>query len=93
MTTRPREFISYWPRLPYIHGVDDKKALEEYDAGKLVHIPVSGGDNLSESFYGETAIPEAYIRRVWSKWFRIERLLDNVMHVDQKVIVVRKITR
>jgi|SRR5208337_427662 len=91
LTTRPREFISYWPKLPYIHRVDDKKALSEYDAGKLVHIPVSGGDNLSDSFYGETAIPEAYIRSEWSKWFKVERILDNVIHVDQKIIVARKV--
>ncbi|MDI6896838.1 MAG: class I SAM-dependent methyltransferase [Methanocella conradii] len=91
LTTRPRDFISYWPKLPYIQNINAEKFLEDYDHGKYVHIPASGGDTLSESFYGETAIPETYILREWSQWFDINQFLDYVPHVDQKVIIAMRV--
>jgi SAM-dependent methyltransferase len=91
LTTRPRGFINYWPKLPYLHDIDAGAYLQQYDSGNIAHIPACGGDNLSESFYGETAIPEAYIRREWAGMFKVEQFLDNVPHIDQKVIVVRRI--
>lgn len=90
LTTRPRDFISYWPKLPYIKEIDVEKSLRDYDGGKFVHIPTGGGDNLSASFYGETAIPKDYVARVWSKWFSLEKFIGDVLHVDQNIIILNK---
>lgn len=90
VTTRPRYFVAYWPRLPYLPEFDVKKCLTDYDAGKFVHIPAQGGTATPASFYGETGIPESYVRREWSKWFDVQQFHDHVPEVDQKVIVVRR---
>lgn len=65
--------------------------LEKYDRGEYCHSPVGGGTTLEASFYGETCIPEAYVRREWSNRFEIREYL----HTDRKrlyqdVIVARK---
>jgi glycosyltransferase involved in cell wall biosynthesis/2-polyprenyl-3-methyl-5-hydroxy-6-metoxy-1,4-benzoquinol methylase len=90
LTTRPREFIDYWPKLPYIKNLDVKGAMDEYDTGKFVYIPTGGGDNLDESFYGEAAISEQYIKENWSQLYNVEKFLDGVPHVDQKIIIMKK---
>ena len=93
-TTRPREFIRIWPQLSYVVGdVVVDKLLREYDEGKFIHLPGGGGDILAENFYGETAIPEKYIRREWTKQFRIEKILGPGSHIDQNVIIAQKIHR
>jgi len=92
-TTRPRDFIRIWPQLPYTGGeVVVDKLLREYDEGKFIHLPGGGGDILAENFYGETAIPERYIRREWTKKFRIEKIVSPSSHIDQNVIIAQKIS-
>lgn len=90
VTTRPRYFVAYWPRLPYLPEFDPQQCLTDYDAGKFVHVPAQGGTATPSSFYGETGIPEPYIRRTWSRWFDVQRFHDDVPEVDQKVIVARR---
>ena len=91
-TTRPREFISIWPTIPYVKGeIIVDKLLKMYDEGKFIHLPGGGGEILSENFYGETAIPESYIRKEWTEKFRILKIVNPGSHIDQNVIIVQKI--
>ena len=92
-TTRPREFIRIWSKLPYMVGVVAvDETLRGYDEGKFIHLPGEGGDILAENFYGETAIPEKYIRQEWVKKFRILKIVSPCSHIDQNVIIAQKIT-
>lgn len=86
LTTRQRDFIPTMPFMPQIRKMDVIKCLEDYDSGKLVHCPLEGESPL-KGFYGETAIPEAYIRREWSKYFSLNRLLYDTPYVDQTIII------
>jgi len=90
--TKMGSIIVRRPQLPYVLGnsVIDK-LLREYDEGKFIHLPGGGGEILAENFYGETAIPEKYIRREWTKKFRIEKIVGPNSHLDQNVIIAQKI--
>ena len=90
LTTRPRYFIGNWPNLAYLPKIDVDQLLKEYDAGKFVHIPHSSSHNLSDSFFGETAIPSAYMKCVWPKWFDLRGFRGDVCHVDQNVVFLVK---
>lgn len=68
-----------------------EKWLAHYDRGEYCHSPVGGGAVLSTEFYGETCIPEAYVRRRWSDRFDVRE----VLHADgeslwQNLIVAQK---
>ena len=45
--------------------------LVRYDRGEFCHSPIGGGGELAPSFYGESCIPEAYVRRRWTDRFEI----------------------
>ncbi|HEY3388719.1 MAG TPA: class I SAM-dependent methyltransferase, partial [Prolixibacteraceae bacterium] len=74
ITTRSRNFINHLQSLrekneyaDYATGlrdcfVDAETAFTEYDKGNIIHQPIGGG-SLSNSFYGETCIPQSYFSR------------------------------
>jgi len=45
--------------------------LARYDRGEFCHSPVGGGGELATSFYGESCLSEAYVRRRWTDRFEI----------------------
>ena len=101
-TTRPRKFIllcaDVRKRQIAVHEqgaaasfVNTKQYLELYDRGGFCHSPTGGGGPLEPSFYGESCIPEAYVRLHWSKWFDLQeyRLADRLC--NQNVICCKKV--
>lgn len=103
-TTRPRSFVTIcadlakkqnleiWQRGSSASFSDPKQAMADYDAGKFVHSPSGGGGCLDKSFYGESCIPEKYVRRHWTKLFSSVDYLHMGQHnaFDQNVIVAVK---
>jgi 2-polyprenyl-3-methyl-5-hydroxy-6-metoxy-1,4-benzoquinol methylase len=101
-TTRPRQFMLLLRKLEekrQISGQEEgvttsfantKHYLELYDRGDFCHSPSGGGGPLEPSFYGESCIPEKYVRLHWSKWFYLQeyRLADRLC--NQNVICCRK---
>jgi len=83
LTTRGRWFLDYCEDLKTADGYpsalnkmfanfDD--ARNKYDRGEFVHSNadgVSGSGPLNSNFYGETFIPEAYAKKVYSKYFEV----------------------
>lgn len=67
--------------------------LEKYDRGEFCHSPVGGSrDTLASNFYGETCIPEAYVRRSWSDKFRIVDYLEaDGQWLSQNLIVAERL--
>ena len=45
--------------------------LRCYDGGEYSHSPIGGSGALSSDYYGETCIPESYVRRRWSDRFEV----------------------
>jgi hypothetical protein len=101
-TTRPREFILMCDRIrrskeqaDWAKGLamsfpDADDALARFDRGEYLFQPLGGGDVLDASFFGETCIPEQYVRDVWTRQFEFVTYIDD-RHVNmQNVIVVRK---
>jgi SAM-dependent methyltransferase len=70
--------------------LETEDALRQYDAGEFCHSPTGGGGVLEASFYGETCIPKAYIRREWGKLFRVLDFLDTDPQCPQAVAVIQK---
>jgi len=50
--------------------------LARYDRGDYCHSPVGGGDVLSSDYYGETCIPEAYVRRRWANRYDVREYIE-----------------
>jgi len=86
-TTWPREYIARCERarqgdtrqahhgsLGAFLGTDGW--LAAYDRGEFCHSPVGGGDELASDFYGESCIPEAYVRKHWASRFEIVNYLE-----------------
>jgi len=103
-TTRPREFISFCKEYHARHGLqdhvkglahafpDEQEALASYDNGEFVFSPTGGGGVLEAHFFGEAAIPEAYVRKNWSEYFSVVDFVPVAVHgqFDQNVLVGRK---
>jgi SAM-dependent methyltransferase len=101
-TTRGREFILQcaearakgeqrdWAMGTVLSFQDTDDALARYDRGEYVYEPLGGGDVLDASFYGETCIPERYVRDRWSPLFEFVGYLDDRRLCQQNVAVARK---
>ncbi len=103
-TTRPRKFVPLIAdlRKRQLAGqeqdaaaslVSTKQYLALYDEGVFCYGPTGGGGPLEPSFYGESCIPEKYVRLHWSKWFEVQEyrhagFADRVC--NQNVICCRK---
>jgi hypothetical protein len=72
------------------HGLRGTAAwLERYDRGEYCHTPLELGDVLPN--YGETCIPEKYVRRHWSDRFDIRAYLEaDLDHLGQNLIVAQR---
>ena len=91
ITTRGDDFIPKFATLPNFNRIQEEAIatlIEGYKRGDFIHVASAGGYNLSDSFYGETAIPVAYIEKNWPL-----KLIDWIQgltpHVDQYIAVLR----
>ncbi len=105
-TTRHRDFILTCARLremkkqdvpffatgPSESFLDTSKSLMEYDNGEYVYEPIGGGGIRDGSFYGETCIPEKYVKKEWIKYFSRVDFVDHKKHrhFDQNAIIAVK---
>lgn len=65
------------------------ECLERYDRGEYCHTPGEPSDFLQN--YGETCIPEKYVRRHWSDRFDLRAYLEaDLVHLSQNLIVAQR---
>jgi len=105
VTTRPRRFIEWcaqvraWSPLPaWAKGTaaafpEARAWLARYDAGEYCHVATGGGEGLDASFFGETCIPETYVRRRWPELLEILDVVADQARCEQDVIVARSPNR
>jgi SAM-dependent methyltransferase len=101
-TTQPRQFFSFceslqgkthdfgWYRTLAEAFPDPSRALAEYDAGQFVYAPTGAGEYRDASFFGEAAIPRAYVQRVWTRHFKFRNFIDGGDKLWQSQIVMQK---
>jgi SAM-dependent methyltransferase len=102
VTTRAREMIDYCGMLrtsddlsePHLQGLatafaDKDYWQAKYDEGQYCHSPLSGGDILDSSFYGETCIPKTYILKHWTEHFTFLEYIEDRKISDQNIIAVK----
>jgi len=69
---------------------DVERCKRAYDRGEFLFSPTGGGDARPSTFYGETLIPEQYVRNVWSEWLEPLAFIDDRQRLPQALIVMRK---
>ncbi len=103
-TTRTREFISMCEEYHEKQDLEDHlkglavaflnpgEALASYDDGAFVFSPTGGGGVFDAEFFGESAIPEAYVRNVWPRYFSSVDFVPDVIHTqfDQNLLIAKK---
>ena len=70
--------------------VDTEAAYAAYDAGEYLYAATGGGPSRPADFYGEALIPEAYVRRQWTKSLRFVAFVDDRSVMPQALIVMQK---
>ena len=102
VTTQRRDFIEYcrslrgqehefgWHRVLANSFVDSDAAYAAYDAGDYLYAATGGGPSRPADFYGEALIPEAYVRRHWTKSLRFVAFVDDRSTMPQALIVMQK---
>lgn len=101
VTTEARHFFEFcaslqgkppesgWHRSLAAAFPDPAAAMRQYDAGHFVYAPTGGGDFRDASFYGEAAIPRAYVERVWTKFLDLRCFIDDRKLFWQALIVMQ----
>lgn len=106
VTTRDRDFILTCAKLRDASGedvpffstgpaqsfIDTSKELALYDRGGYVYEPSGGGGIREGSFYGETCIPEKYVRKEWAQYFTELDFIDYKKHgqFNQNAVIAIK---
>lgn len=105
LTTRHRSFLDYCEQLRetakdgYMLGLATMfdsfdEARQRYDRGEFVHsntAAVSGGGVRHSGYYGESFIPEGYVRQHFSQWFRVLRFRFALQGIDQAVVEMKRL--
>lgn len=104
LTTRGRPFLDFCESLKgknqsgYLEALgrifeDFDMARASYDCGEFVHSnihEVSGGGALNATFYGETFIPEAYARRAYAPFLKLEKFMHDQSYQSHPIMFFRK---
>ena len=102
VTTQPRDFIAFcesfrgkdnkfgWYKQLANSFVDVEASYAAFDAGQYLHAPTGGGPSRPADFYGETMIPEGYVRRHFTKFLRYVEVVADRTLLEQTLIVMQK---
>lgn len=100
-TVEPRRFLNFietldpdsesmWHALLATYKDRIPEMLKQFDRGEICYIPTSGGAYRDADIYGDAAIPEAYIRQNWTKYFKLLRYHDEPTEFWQAVVTAQK---
>jgi len=105
MTTYSRDFIKYCDQLRKSGEkhtlryqrhlaekafLDKKKAYRDYDAGRFMYVPGTGGSVRKAALYGDAILSPKYIKREWTKYLDLVDFIDDKAILPQALIVMRK---
>lgn len=100
-TTEPRRFLDFIADIPqpspsaWHTGLarfksEIPKYLRDFDNGKFCYIPTSGGEHRGSEVYGDAVISESYMKKNWTKYFRIFAYIDDPDKFWQAFIVAQR---
>jgi SAM-dependent methyltransferase len=101
-TVEPPRFIDFvaaiavdaefaWHRALRAALGDPDVARERVERGELFYLPTGGGDYRAADVYGDTVIPEIYVRSKWIHLFEIVEYIDEPREFWQAVVVSRRL--
>jgi len=102
VTTQLKDFIDFcasfrgkdneiaWHRGLANSFVDREASYAAYDAGEYLFAPNGGGPARPSDFYGDTMIPEGYVRRHFTRYLRYVDFVADRRVLPQAVIVMQK---
>lgn len=64
---------------------------EQYEKGEYIYYPSGGGKQLADTFYGDTIVPEEYVKKYWTKKFIIREMFDDPARVAQAFLLLQAI--
>lgn len=73
---------------------DFDAARASYDRGEFIHSNikgVGGGGSLNTTFYGETFIPEAYARKAYEPFLKLEKFMYDSSYQSHPIMFFRKL--
>ena len=99
-TVQPRRFFDFiasieetphsWHKLLKLYQYEVDENRRKYDDGEYVFMPEGDRHNPGGVTYGNTVIPEGYIRSEWSSFFLIQEYIDEPERFSQAVVVCQK---
>jgi phytanoyl-CoA hydroxylase len=90
LRARQQEDLSSWERALRAAFPDTQGARQDYDAGRFVFAPTGGGEHRPSSFYGEAAVPEAWLREHWGQQdFSLLTFFDDLNRCSEPCAVMQ----
>lgn len=91
LRSKPVEGMSLWEQSLAKAFPDLSKTVSDYDSGKFIFAPTGGGDYRAATFYGETAIPEKWLRLRWQdQGFVLRNFIDDLNRCGQAAVVMQR---
>lgn len=69
---------------------DPSSALARHAAGQYLYLNTGGGDDIPADSYGDTFVPEGYVRGTWGKFLEVVDFVDDPSRLSQATFVLRK---
>jgi SAM-dependent methyltransferase len=83
-------FSSAWHKALSAAFPDPDASLANYDSGKFVFSPTSGGPELPADIYGDAVVSPGFINSVWGPRFEILDFVDDAARLPQSFFVARR---
>lgn len=101
LTLEPRRFLDHvaaippdtkdgWATqlLPFASQVPE--LMRRFDNGEIAFLPTGVSGDFGSEFYGDAAVPVAFVERHWSPWFNLREYVDDTTRFFQAVMVVQR---
>jgi SAM-dependent methyltransferase len=73
-----------------LEKLGNSSILERFNNGEYIFHPSGGGYEMTNDFYGDTAIPTSYILSKWIEWFDIIEHYEDPSKFQQSFICLKK---
>lgn len=89
-SVRDKKLSGGWYDSLKVSFVDIDRCRKDYENGAFLFSPTGGGDYRDKTFYGETIIPERYIRKTYSKFLEPVNFVDDERILPQALFILQK---
>lgn len=69
---------------------DPSTSIARHAAGDYLYLDTGGGDDIPAGSYGDTFVPEGYVRDIWGRFMEVVDFVDDQTRLPQATFVLRK---